>query len=276
MSANHRATATGSSASQRQRIPRSKGIRGGFALEALGIYLVLYPLFSWARGLVTPTAGSAFRNAEQIIGIERTLGIYFERTIQVWSLPQGWFVGFWNIWYGSVHFVGPIAAMAALYRFDPARYLRWRNTFLWMLLPVLVGFWFYPLMPPRLLPAAYGFVDTRLRFFTIGKSGSGEEMRYALSAMPSMHIAFASWASAAVWPLVRGSAGRLLVAAYPLVMLFAIVVTGNHYFLDAVGGVIALSIGYALARWRDWWPGALVRERMSLPDAATRSARVRL
>lgn len=271
-------TSAAGAVSPTERVPRSKSVRGGFALEAIGIYLVLYPLFSWARGLVAPSTSSAFRNAEQIIDLERTLGIYWERTIQQWSLPYGSFVGFWNIWYGSVHFVGPVAAMALLYHFQPARYLRWRNTFLWMLLPVLVGFWFYPLMPPRLLPATFGFVDTRLLFFTIGKPGAGEEMRYALSAMPSMHIAFASWASAAVWPLARRRSGGLLllVAAYPFVMVFATVVTGNHYFLDAVGGVVALGIGYALARWRDWWPGARQRQRVSPPDAVRSASEVSL
>ena len=37
-------------------------------------------------------------------------------------------------------------------------------------------------------------------------------------------------------------------------MIFATVVTGNHYFLDAVGGWGALGVAYTLARWRDWWP----------------------
>ena len=59
------------------------------------------------------------------------------------------------------------------------------------------------------------------------------------------------WASLAVRPLLRRRWSRAAVAAYPVLMVFAIVVSANHYFLDAVGGVVALSIGYALASWRD-------------------------
>jgi len=46
----------------------------------------------------------------------------------------------------------------------------------------------------------------------------------------------------------------LLLASYPVLMIFATVVTGNHYFLDAVGGWVVLAVAYTLARWREWWP----------------------
>lgn len=233
--------------------------------------MVLYPIFSWARDLVARPAADPFRNAAQVIGWEQRLGIYRELAIQHRFLPYRWFIGFWNVWYGSVHFVAPIAAFVALYRFDPTRYVRWRNTYLWMLLPVLVGFWFYPLSPPRLMPASFGFVDSRLLYFSIGKPArNSEEVRYALSAMPSMHVAFATWVGFAVWPLVRPRWGKVLVASYPFLMIFATVVTGNHYFLDAVGGWAALAIGYVLGSWRDWWPrrrGA-ARRGDAVPDGA--------
>ena len=35
---------------------------------------------------------------------------------------------------------------------------------------------------------------------------------------------------------------------YPVTIFFCIVVTANHWILDAVGGWIALGIGYLLAR----------------------------
>jgi hypothetical protein len=51
---------------------------------------------------------------------------------------------------------------------------------------------------------------------------------------------------------------RLALAAYPWLTLFAIVVTANHYWIDAAGGALALGVGYvvgflitrASARWR--------------------------
>ena len=69
----------------------------------------------------------------------------------------------------------------------------------------------------------------------------------------------------ALWPLVRPWWGRLVLVSYPVLMLFATVVTGNHYFLDAVGGWGALGLGYALARWRDWWPWERARRERQRP-----------
>jgi hypothetical protein len=39
-----------------------------------------------------------------------------------------------------------------------------------------------------------------------------------------------------------------LAVAYPVATVFAVVVTGNHYLLDAVGGALTLWAGYGLAR----------------------------
>jgi membrane-associated phospholipid phosphatase len=239
---------------RRARVPRSKRIRGGFVLEAAAVW-GLYQAYRWARNAVAGAATEATQHAKQIIDWEERLGIYHERTIQKWFLPYRWFIGFWNVWYGSAHFAGPVVTLVALYHFDPERYVRWRNTFLWMLALGIVGFWLYPLMPPRLLPSSFGFVDTRLTYFTIGKPvPHSQEGGNLFAAMPSLHIAWSTWAAFALWPLVRRWWGRVLLALYPVFMTFSTVVTGNHYFLDAVGGWGALAIGYALASWREWWP----------------------
>jgi membrane-associated phospholipid phosphatase len=36
---------------------------------------------------------------------------------------------------------------------------------------------------------------------------------------------------------------RVLAVSYPLLTLFAIIVTGNHYWLDAAGGALILGLG---------------------------------
>jgi membrane-associated phospholipid phosphatase len=233
--------------------PRSKRIRGGFLLEA-GAVWGLYQFYEWARNAVAGWPDDAFRNAKRIIDWQERLGISHERTIQEWFLSSRWFIGFWNLFY-SVHFAGPVVTLVALYHFDPTRYVRWRNTFLWMLALAVLGFWVYPLMPPRLLPSSFGFVDTGLAYFTTGKPvPHAHEGGNLFAAMPSLHIAWSTWTTLALWPLVRPWWGRVSLALYPVLMTFCTVVTANHYLLDAVGGWAALAIGYALASWRDWWP----------------------
>ena len=41
---------------------------------------------------------------------------------------------------------------------------------------------------------------------------------------------------------------KVLVVAYPVLTLTCIVVTANHYWIDGLGGLLCLGVGYALAR----------------------------
>lgn len=244
--------------------PRSRRIRAGWLLEAAGVF-ALYRAYSWARGEISGSAADALANARRLFDWQAALRINHERTIQQWFLDERWFIGFWNIWYGTAHFIMPVVTLVWLYLADPARYVRWRNTFLWMLPLALLCFWLFPLTPPRLMPASFGFVDTRATYLTLGSSD-----RQALlgtnpyAAMPSLHIGWATACAIALWPRLRHWWSHALLAAYPVAMLFATVVTGNHFFLDAVGAWIVLGAAYALASSPSWW-----RRRRGAPQAAT-------
>jgi membrane-associated phospholipid phosphatase len=67
------------------------------------------------------------------------------------------------------------------------------------------------------------------------------------AAMPSLHFAWSLWSALVLVPAVRRPWVKALVALYPVATLFAIVVTGNHYILDAAGGACAVAIAYGLA-----------------------------
>jgi membrane-associated phospholipid phosphatase len=142
-----------------------------------------------------------------------------------------------------------------------------------MLALSLLGFWAYPLMPPRLMPSHYGFVDTAAAFFNfgpqvrvhLGPNGqpSAEAIRTygnLFAAMPSLHVGWSTWSALAVWPLLRRPWAKLLWALYPVSIFFCIVVTANHWILDAVGGWVVLALGYAAARAIEW---ALAKRRAS-------------
>jgi membrane-associated phospholipid phosphatase len=245
--------------------PRSQRIRFGWVLEIIGVR-ALMTLYDWARDRLIGSESDAFEHARQVVRAERALGIYHEETLQEWFLPYRWFIGFWNVFYGTVHFVMPIVALVWLYIKAPARYLRWRNTLLLMLALGLVGFWLYPLMPPRLLPDSYGFVDTRLDYFAIGEASRSASDDNLYAAMPSLHIGLATWFTLALWPLVRSWWGRTLLVAYPAAQLFGTVVTGNHYFLDAVGGWAVLALAWLLAGAPEAWRS---RRGRSAPGRAT-------
>ncbi len=261
--------------------PASKRIRGGWILEVAAM-LAAYFLYDWARDQVQGDGVTALRNARSVVRWERLLGLYQEHRIQGWFLGTDWFIAFWNIYYGTIHFVAPVAALIWLYRRAPIRYVRWRNTLLVMLGLGLLGFWLYPLMPPRLMPATYGFVDTAARYFNFGPQqpvvlgpggtpiGAGAaSFGNLFAAMPSLHVGWSTWSVLAVLPTIRRTWVRVLLCCYPLCTVFAITVTGNHWLLDAVGGWLVLTVAWAIAvgwerlRWGQRYRGAPSTSRTS-------------
>ncbi len=226
----------------------------------LGIGAAIYLLYDWLRDQAVGTSAAALRNARQIVDAEKFLGLYHERTVQQAFVSVDWFMAFWNIYYGTIHFVMPVITLVWLYRKAPVRYVRWRNTIVSMLAISLVVFWAYPLMPPRLMPAGSGFVDTAARFFNFGpqvhvRFGPGgqptpaaiREFGNLFAAMPSLHVGWSTWSALALWPLIRRPWVKVLLALYPVSIVFCIVVTANHWILDAVGGWVVLGAGYLCA-----------------------------
>jgi membrane-associated phospholipid phosphatase len=236
-----------------------------------GLYSLVRNQFGSAQLAPGEAPVEAFENALRVIRWERWLGIYDEQRIQEFFL--GWgesFIRFWNVYYGTLHFVVTGTAFILLFVKDKERFPRWRNALLFTTGFAIVGFMLFPLMPPRLLnepppwggaelaTQEYGFEDTMA---TIGGLWSFDDDTMAsisnqYAAMPSLHCAWAMWCTLALWPLARRTWAKALLILYPVATVFCIVVTGNHFFLDAVGGAIILAagvaVGFGLDRaWRD-------------------------
>jgi len=251
--------------------------------EAL-IVAAFYLVYSWTRNQFGSNAiaadgvpEQAFNNAEKVIRLERFVGLYHEETLQDWFLPWRAFIQFWNTWYGTAHFFVTIVVFALLFWKRPGVFPQWRNSLAFMTALAIVGFALFPLMPPRLLDApcdeyggaciaselrsdpeegaSFGYVDT-LAEYGGPWSFDNETMtdisnQYA--AMPSMHIGWSMWCAVATWPLLRRRWQRVVVMLYPLITLFCIIVTANHYWIDGVGGLLAFGLGtlmgWGLHRW---------------------------
>jgi hypothetical protein len=228
--------------------------------EALAI-AAFYAVYSSVRnqfGSEAVSPSEALANARTMIDWERAMGLFFEETMQAWFLGAEWFIRFWNIFYGTFHFVVTAVALIMLFRRDPARYPRWRNTLAATTGLALIGFALFPLMPPRLLndfglyggrAAEFRFVDTLAEVGGLWSfdSGTMQKISNQYAAMPSLHAAWALWSVLVLWPMLRRRWVRVLVVAYPVATLFAIVVTANHYWIDAAGGVAVLGVAYLLA-----------------------------
>ncbi len=216
----------------------------------IAVFYSVYTLIRNTQGSASVSAAKAFANARHVISWERALGIYHEESVQEAFLGAEWFISFWNVFYGTAHFVVTVWALVLMFRTMKDRYPLWRNTLAFTTGLALIGFATFPLMPPRLLPPDYGFVDT-LR--VIGglwsfDSGAMQKVSNQYAAMPSLHFAWAAWSTVVLYPAMKRTWARVLVASYPALTLFAIVVTGNHFVLDAVGGALVLGAGFLAGR----------------------------
>ena len=192
----------------------------------------------------------ALANADRVIDVERWLHVFAEQRVQAEFLHYRHLIGFLDDYYGTVHFVAVVAVLIVLFRWFPDRYPLWRNTLAIATGLALIGFFFFPVMPPRLLPPSFHFVDTLNVIGGIWNFSSSPAAAASnqYAAMPSLHTAWSSWCAFAVMPLIRPVWGKVAVLGYPALTIFCIVVTGNHYFGDAAGGLVTLGVAYGLAR----------------------------
>ena len=97
--------------------------------------------------------------------------------------------------------------------------------------------------------ANLGFVDTLAKdpAFWSFNSGGMKDVSNQFAAMPSVHIAWATWCAFALVPRVQHRWLKILAVIYPFITLTVIVITANHYILDAVGGLAIFFIGWGLS-----------------------------
>jgi hypothetical protein len=237
----------------RRRLPGARVLSDGAVIYWWGeiiLALSFYFVYSAIRNAKFGGTAEAFRNARAIIDVQKFFGIYYEERLQDLALHVKPLIIGANYFYGSLHFVVTIGVMVYLFSRWPDDYPLWRNTLAVTTAIALVGFTFLPLMPPRLLPESYGYVDTLARYPTFWSFNSGavNKISNQYAAMPSVHCAWALWCACVLVPRVRHRWAKWLAAAYPATTVIVIVLTGNHYFLDAVGGFAVLLIGFMLAR----------------------------
>ena len=218
-------------------------------LLQFALFFSVYQGYQVVRGLSEAKSATAFANADRLIDIERSLGHFFEPGLQSAMLNFSWVIDGANWMYVNSHFIITTSFLAWLYLFRNEHFYFVRNMFMVAMLIALTGYLIFPTAPPRLL-AGEGFIDTIASFGGVNTDSDSVGLlvnKYA--AVPSMHIGFATMIAVPAFMLVRSRISKALWAIYPLAVLFVVVVTGNHFWLDAAAGA-AVALASALVAHR--------------------------
>ena len=215
------------------------------ALRQLFILLVCYAAYDLARVAVRGREAVAMANAQGIINAEKALHIYVEPFIQTMASHVHVLVEFMDWFYASVHLPATILILVWIYLYRNETFAFFRNVFLTMNLLAMTVFALLPVAPPRLVPTS-GVVDTLYLYSTSNyRSGVLSFVTDQYAALPSLHIGYALFLSLAIFLLTTNRLARVLATVYPVVVLAAIIITGNHYLLDAVAGAVVLAVAFA-------------------------------
>lgn len=220
--------------------------RPNLLLELL-LIRVVYSAYGHVRLAATAGRDTAERHGHQIHSLEQWLHIDIEHRINHAVAGVGRLRDFFDSYYSTFHFIVPLAILAVLYVRRPADY-RWaRSTLGFATLLALVGFWLYPLAPPRLMPGL-GFIDTvhGVQDFTKPDYGALTAVTNQYAAMPSLHFGWSLWCGVIIVLLAPKVWMKALGVLHPLFTVSAIVATANHWVLDAVGGAVVVALGFLI------------------------------
>jgi hypothetical protein len=233
------------------RVLRRVLARPNLLLELL-LIRVTYAAYSQVRlaatgGTISGGRELAEHHAEQIMSIERALHIDIEHAVNHAVFKIDWLREFFDFYYTSFHFAVPLTVLGILYWRRPVDY-RWaRSTIGLTTILALIGFWAYPLAPPRLMPDL-GIIDTvhGVQDFTQPDYGTLTSLTNQYAAMPSLHFGWSLWCGLVIAIVAPKLWMKALGLLHPLFTVMAIVATGNHWVLDAVGGAAVVLGGFGL------------------------------
>jgi hypothetical protein len=234
------------------------------------VIAVAYYVWRYARGAVDGSMAASFGHARDLVDAERALHTLIEADVQRWAIDTGWAAELARWGYANLHFKGSCLALLVIYFGWRGSFGFVRNTVIAAMAISLLGYWLYPTAPPRFLPELG--LDPSVTGNSPLLSSPGDPLFNPFAAVPSMHVGLAIIFSWSLALLVRPRALKAALFAYPLLMTYVVVASGNHFWLDALFGAFtaaaAAGVAVALGRWRPEWAFRSAREEPALSDPA--------
>jgi membrane-associated phospholipid phosphatase len=121
----------------------------------------------------------------------------------------------------------------------------------------VIGYWLYPTAPPRFLTELGLDPSSAVTGNEPLLVKPGDALFNPVAAVPSMHVGLSLIFSWSLAFLVRPVWLKAPLFAYPLLMTYIVVASGNHYWIDGLFGAIvagaAAAIAYGLGRLNPDW-----------------------
>ena len=209
----------------RRHLPRGWSDLGRQVL----IWFAFAILYQLARGVADRNPAKAFQNGYHVVNIETSV------VHRLWELTFQQFVDqrhlletavSWTYWNSEFTVVGLAVLWVYLRRHDA--FTSFRNSILLANVIGLFGYVFVPTAPPRLL--GVGFVDQH-------RDGLVSLAANPYAAMPSLHSADALIVGVVLFSVCRSPWAKAFWAAWPAWVWFAVMATGNHFWLDCLAGI---------------------------------------
>ena len=212
-------------AAGRRHLPRGWADLG----RQLAIWFGFAVLYQLARGIADRNPSKAFANGQAVVNFEthfthRLYELTFQNFVDQRHLLET--LVSWTYWNSEFTVVG-LAVLFVYVRRHEA-FVGFRNSILLANIIGLIGYVFVPTAPPRLL--GVGFVNEH-------RDGLVSFAANPYAAMPSLHAADALIVGVVMFGVCRSRWAKAIWAVWPVWVWFAVMATGNHFWLDCLAGV---------------------------------------
>jgi hypothetical protein len=234
------------------------------------LLVVAYWAWRHARGAVDGGMSVSFGHARDVVSTERSMGLLIEPGVQHWAVHAGWPAEVARWGYANLHFKGSCLMLAVLYFGYRQSYGFVRNAVFAAMAISVLGYALFPTAPPRFLPELGLDPSSAVTGNNPLLSDPGDALFNPFAAMPSMHVGLSVILAWSLAMLIRPRPLRALLFAYPLLMTFVVVASGNHFWLDAAFGLataaLAAGIAILLARLNPEWSFGASRPRQPVGE----------
>jgi hypothetical protein len=218
--------------------------------------------YQLARAATERDSTRALANGDRVFHLElHVTSRLYELTIEQFVLQRHWLAQLvsWTYWNSEFTVVG--LALLWVYIARHAAFIRFRNSILLANVLGLVGYVFMPMAPPRLL--GLGFVNSH-------RDGLITLAANPYAAMPSLHACDSLIVGIVLAGQTKHWWAKAFWTIWPAWVWFAVVATGNHFWLDCVAGMgvamLSMSLVYKRAA-----PATLVRRMLGVASATSTS-----